>query len=378
MDPQDTRLVTRRVALTELTAALALGGVAASRASEGLPATTRKIVLEKVEGGYRWKLIEAPVPAVGSHQVLVRVRAVSLNHPDLDILEPGYSSRNRDPAGMVAGIDAAGDVLAVGPNVSGIRRGQRVTNTFFTHWSDGPFSQTYLSGAFGWTIDGVFSEYIILPDTAVVPIPDGLSYEEAATLPTSGVTAWSAVTKGRSLTRGDVVLVQGTGGVSTFALQFAAGMGAHVVATSSSDDKLQRARTLGASDGINYRSTPQWADRVRELTHSHGADLVVDIGGKATLGQSLQSLADAGTVAVVGGLTGYDGAISAYDLLIKGARAEGIFAGSRADALHMGAFIAAHRLKPVIDRVFPFEQHQEALSYFKAGQFVGKVVLKLQ
>ncbi len=351
-------------------------GMAPPITAAGAPVrTTREVVLEKAPGGYRWTLTVAEVPKVGPRQVLIRVHAVALNHDDLDLLAP---DPQHDHSGHIIGSDAAGEVIAVGADVTSVHRGERVTNTYFANWTDGPFSSKNLAGMYGSSLNGVFSDYLVLPDTAVVPIPEGLSYEEAATLPTAGLTAWSAVTKGRQLHRGDVVLVQGTGGVSTFALQFAAAMGARVIVTSSSESKLHRALALGASDGLDYRIAPQWADRVRELTHSHGADLVIDVGGKATLGQSVQCLADAGTLAIVGGLTGYDGAISAMGLLMKGARAQAIFVGSRADFRRMDDFIAAHHLHPVVDRAFPLEQYQDAVKYLQSGRFVGKIVLRMQ
>lgn len=339
-----------------------------------LPATTRKVVLDKTDTGYRWKLIEAPVPAVGDHQVLMHVRAVALNRGDLEILE---ADERRDYTGRVVASDAAGDVVAVGKGVHGVRQGQRVTSTYFRNWTDGPPTKEKMSGAHGFNVDGVLGDYIMLDDTAVAPIPEGLSYEEAATLPTAGLTAWMASAGQREIQKGEVVLVQGTGGVSVFALQFAAASGARVIVTSSSDDKLSRARALGARDGINYRTTPAWADRVLELTDGHGADLVVDVGGKDTLEQSVKSLAYRGTLSLVGGLTGYGGNIPSLGLLLKTARAQGVFVGSRADYLRMGAFIAKHQIHPVIDRVFPLEQYDEALKYMASGNFVGKIVLKL-
>jgi NADPH:quinone reductase-like Zn-dependent oxidoreductase len=342
---------------------------------QALPATTREVVLETTEAGYRWNLITTTMPLIGEHQVLVRVRAVSLNHGELDMLE-------RDPAhehaGMIVGSDAAGDVVAVGNDVHGIHNGERVTSLYFRDWTDGPFTQAIVAGQHGWTSDGVFGDYIALDDTAVAPIPGGLSYEEAATLPTAGLTAWTAITESRRIRQGDVVLVQGTGGVSVFALQFAAAMGARVIVTSSSDQKLKRALALGAHDGINYRSTPAWDKRVLELTDSHGADLIVDVGGNDTLALSVKSLADSGVLSVVGGLSGYSGTISAMGLLVKRARAQSIFVGSRADYLRMSAFVTAHRIHPVVDRVFPLEQYQEALQYLKNGGFVGKVVIRWQ
>ncbi|HKE43470.1 MAG TPA: NAD(P)-dependent alcohol dehydrogenase [Steroidobacteraceae bacterium] len=344
-----------------------------SFAAPTIPATTRKVVLEKTDSAYRWKVIEAPVPEVGDTQVLVHVRAVALNRGDWELLE-----EKDDYTGRVPVSDAAGDAVVVGKAVKGIRVGQRVTSTYFRNWADGPPDREKMSGSHGYEVDGVMADYVLLEDAAVVPVAAGLSYEEAATLPTAGLTAWSATVGHHDLRPGSVVLVQGTGGVSIFALQFAASAGARVIVTSSSDEKLRRAQELGAQEGINYKTTPDWSARVLELTSGHGADLVVDVGGKDTLAQSVKSVAYLGTVAIVGGLTGYGGNIPAAGLLNKTARAQGVFVGSRADFLRMNAYITRHKLHPVIDRVFPFEQYQDALAYLKSGNFVGKVVLRLQ
>lgn len=355
----------------------AVGAVSAlaAPAESSAPSVTRKVVLEKIEaGGYRWKLIEAAVPPVGDHQVLVRMRAVALNRGDLELLEPDPDS---DHDGRIVASDGAGDVVEVGNGVKGIRKGARVTSTYFSNWPDGPPNKEKMAGRLGWTVDGVLGDYVLLEGTGVARIPDGLSYEEAATLPTAGVTAWMASSGRREIRTGDVVLVQGTGGVSVFALQFAAASGARVIVTSSSDEKLRRARELGARDGINYRTTPAWADRVLELTDRHGADLVVDVGGKDTLEQSVKSLAYSGTLSIVGGLSGYGGNIPSLGLLMKSASAQGIFVGSRADYGRMSAFITKHRLHPVIDRVFPLEQYDEALKHMASGNFVGKIVIRL-
>ena len=334
----------------------------------------RKVMLEKTDGGYRWKVSEVAMPTIGDGEVLVRVHAVSLNRGDLNTLKPDPDG---DQTGRVPCADAAGEVVAVGKRVKGVRKGARVTNTHFQNWPDGPFASERLKHARGWTADGVLADYLVLPETDVVPIPDGMTYEEAATLPTAAVTAWNAVAGYREIHAGDIVLVQGTGGVSTFATQFAAALGARVLVTSSSDDKLTRAKALGARDGINYKLEPQWSDRVLQLTNGHGADLIVDVGGKDTLDQSVKSLADNGALSIVGGLSGYDGSVSAWGLLKKSARAQGVFVGSRADYLRMNAFISAHRLHPVIDRVFPLAQVDDALQALASGRFVGKIVLVL-
>ena len=348
----------------------------ASAADAPIPATTRKVVFEKADtGGYRWKLIEsAPVPRPTDHQVLVHVRAVSLNRGDLEVLE---SRSGSDISGRLVASDAAGDVVAVGSQVKGIRAGERVTSTYFRNWTDGAPDREKMRQSLGSGVDGVLGDYIVLEDTSVNPIPAGLSYEEASTLPTAALTGFMAATGHRELRKGDVVVVQGTGGVSTFALQFAAAAGARVIVTSSSDEKLRRARALGATDGINYKTMPAWSATVLELTANHGADVVVDVGGKSTLEESLKSLAFQGQISIVGGLTGYDGQLSASRLIGKSARAQGIFVGSRADFARMNAFIVRHRLRPVVDRVVPLEQYADALKQMADGSFVGKIVFRL-
>ena len=339
-------------------------------------ATTRKIVLERREpGGYRWKLVEAPIPPIGAHQVLIRVRAVALNRGDLEALEPAFQSPH-DFSGLQVASDAAGDVLAVGSAVTFVRPGMRVTSTYFKNWVDGPPSEERLHAALGDSVDGVLGDYVVLEDTSLMPAPEGLTYEEASTLPTAGLTGWSA-TIGQHVHRGQIVLIQGTGGVSIFALQFAAAAGARILLTSSADDKLKRVQRIAPCEGINYRDTPQWSQRVLELTHGHGADLIVDVGGKSTLEQSVKSLAFLGTLSLVGGLSGYDGQLPAEGILLRVARAQGIFVGSRADFARMNAFISAHHLHPVIDRTFAFEDYEAALKYMQASQFIGKVVLRV-
>jgi NADPH:quinone reductase-like Zn-dependent oxidoreductase len=351
-----------------------VGTAAAAPAAQAT--TTRKIVLEKQGSGYRWKLTAAAVPKIGTHQVLVRVRAVALNRGDLEVLDPNFHSP-RDLSGLQVASDAAGDVIAVGSAVTFVHPGIRITSTYFKDWVDGPPTQERLRNALGDSVDGVLADYVVLDDTSVMPAPEGLTYEEASTLPTAGLTGWSA-TIGQHLHRGEVVVIQGTGGVSTFALQFAAAAGARVILTSSADDKLKRAQAIAPIEGINYRTTPQWSKRVFELTQGHGADLVVDVGGKSTLPESVQSLAFLGTLSIVGGLTGYDGQIPAEGLLLRVARAQGIFVGSRADFARMNGFITAHHLRPVIDRTFALEDYAAALKYMAAGQFIGKVVLRVQ
>ncbi len=347
----------------------------ATAATADIPKTTRKIVLEKGSSGvFGWKLIEAAVPSVGEHQLLVHVRAVALNRGDLEMFD---APPDADYSGRVAGSDAAGDVVAVGSQVKGVRVGARVTSTYFRSWIDGPPNRGIMQAAHGASVDGVMGDYVVLEDTAVVPIAKGLSYEEASTLPTAGLTGYMATVGRRDLRAGDVVLVQGTGGVSVFAAQFASAVGARVIITSSSDDKLRKAQRFGAKDGINYRTVPLWSARVLELTNGHGADVVVDVGGKSTLEQSVKSLAYSGMLSLVGGLTGYDGQLPAGALIGRSARAQGIYVGSRADFERMNTFIERHQLHPVIDRKFTLDRYADALALMGAGDFVGKIVLTL-
>jgi NADPH:quinone reductase-like Zn-dependent oxidoreductase len=348
---------------------------AALAATSDLPAKTRKVVMEKKsEGGYRWKLIEAKVPPLGERQVLMRVRAVALNRGDIDTLEPG---RKRDYSGLVPTSDGAGDIVAVGAKVGDFRPGMRVTNTYFRNWVDGPFSQKILSEVIGDDIDGMMAEYVVLDDTSVAPMAESLTYEQAATLPTAGVTAWMGSLGNMALPPGSVVLVQGTGGVSVLAAQLTAAAGARVIVTSSSDEKLARIGSFGAKDGINYRKVPDWSAEVMRLTQGHGADLIVELGGKDTLAESTKSLAYGGTLSIVGGLTGYDGTLNALALLMKTARTQGVYVGSREDFRRLNIFIDAYGVKPHIDRVFAFEQFEDALKHMASGNFIGKVVITL-
>lgn len=345
---------------------------AESAAAAALPTSTHRLALMKTDGGYRWQMVQTALPPLGPHEVLLRVRAVSLNHGEIEMLRP---EPGQDRSGMTVGSDASGDLVAVGSAVRRFRRGERVTNLYFRDWTDGPFRHAVLAGQRGLNADGVFADYVVLADSEVVPMPRGLSYEEAATLPTAGLTAWAALSEARALHAGDIVLLQGTGGVSVLGLQFAAAMGARVIITSSSDAKLQRARVLGAHDLINYRTTPAWDQRLLELTAGHGADLVVEVGGKDTLARSIHSLADGGSLALVGGLTGYDGQLPQEPLIEKRARVQAIYVASRADYERMSAFIAAHHLHPAIDRTFPLSQYQDALAYLQSGNFFGKIVI---
>jgi NADPH:quinone reductase-like Zn-dependent oxidoreductase len=366
----------RSVALVILAAVAGLSlasprQASARGAAEPLPVMIRSLTLKETADGYRWAITRVSMPAIGEHQVLVHVRAMSLNHDDLP---PRRRIPNVNLTGLRIGSDAAGDIVAIGKAVTAFHVGERVTNTYFRNWTEGTPLRAQIHHA---KVSGVAADYIALDDTAVVAMPDGYSYEEAATLPTAGVTAWVATAGRNQLGPGKVVLIEGTGGVSIFAMQFATATGAQVILTSSSDEKLQRTLKIAPHESVNYQSVPIWSQRVLELTGGRGADLVVDVGGKSTLPQAARSLAPGGALSIVGGLTGYDGEIPASSLLGNVAKAQGIFVGSRADFRKMIAFIRIHRLHPVIDRVFPFEEYEQAMNLMESDRFVGKIVLRL-
>jgi NADPH:quinone reductase-like Zn-dependent oxidoreductase len=350
----------------------------ATMASEALPATTREYQLvRQPDGQYTRHLERAPVPEIGDHDVLVHIHAVSIQRADIDDFRqvPDWLHIKDH---VVAGTDAAGDVVRAGRLVTTVRPGQKVISYLFVDYVDHPLTSTIMTNVLGVNVDGVLGDYVVLKDTAVVPMPNYLSYEEAATLPSSGITAWVALGIQQNLVRkGDTVLVEGTGGVSTFALQFAVAAGAKVIATSSSDEKLQKVEEMGAKGGINYKKVPDWGDEVLKQTGGHGADMVVDIGGRSTIEQSLKALAYEGNVALVGTLGGSGASLPTDALMSKAATARGVWAGARTDFLKMCKFMEQHRIHPVVAKTYPFEDLDAALKDLDSGNFMGKLVLVL-
>ena len=319
--------------------------------------------------------VDAPVRQPGPREVLVQVRAVSLNRRDVYVrlgLYPGPK-----PATLVPLSDGAGEVVATGEQVTRVKAGDRVAGIFFQKWLDGRPRPEHLATALGGGVDGMLSQYVTLDADGLVTLPDHLSFEEAATLPCAGVTAWNAlVTRGRTRP-GDFVLLQGTGGVSTFGLLLAQALGGRPVITSASDDKLARARELGAVATVNYRTTPDWDAAVRAATGGVGAHQALEVGGKDTLAKTLASLAMGGHVALIGGLTSFGGDVPASALMGNNATASGIYVGSRADFEALIGFLRAHPLRPVVDRVFPFDAAPAAFDYLDSGSLFGKVVVRL-
>jgi len=318
---------------------------------------------------------ERPQPEPGRGQVLIRVRAVSLNFRDLMTVKGQYNPKQ--PLPLIPCSDGAGEVVEVGEGVDRVRPGDRVAGIFAQRWLGGEARPEFRTSTLGGPLDGMAAEYVVLDQEGLVPIPDHLDFDQAATLPCAAVTAWNAVVEQGRVGPGDTVLVQGTGGVSMFALQFAKAAGAAVIATSSSDDKLKRARDLGADHGINYRDCPEWGRKVLELTGGRGVDQVVEVGGAGTLMQSIQAVRVAGTISVIGVLSGVATEIDVRPVLMKGVRLHGVFVGPREMFEDMNRTIARHRLEPVIDRVFAFDEFRSALEHMQAGRHFGKIVVRV-
>lgn len=316
---------------------------------------------------------EQPEPAAG--EVMVKVHNASLNYRDQAVVTGKYFGgkvqRNTIPLS-----DGAGEVAAVGPEVSRFKVGDRVSGTFFQTWVDGKPSPESMA-ALGAPLDGVLSEFIVLNQEGLVKIPDHMTFAEGATLSCAAVTAWNALMFSGRIKPGDTVLTLGTGGVSIFALQFAKMNGARVIITSSSDEKLDRAKALGADEGINYKKHPDWEQEVLRLTNGKGVDNVIEVGGIGTLSRSFASLGYGGQVSLIGVLAGREGESNPHDLMLKAGKLQGIFVGSRSMFEDMNKAIAVNGMKPVIDKVFPFERAVEAYKYQWEGKHFGKIVIDI-
>ena len=318
-------------------------------------------------------LVDLPQPRPGPRQVLVKVAACSLNHRDLAIVLGTY--RGPVKPDLVPLSDGAGTVVEAGAEVTRVKVGDRVAGTFFQRWTAGPFTPETPSSALGGAVDGMLADYVVLEEDGMVKLPDHLSLEEGATLPCAAVTAWHALAEHAAIRAGETVLVQGTGGVSIFALQFARLMGARVIVTSSRDDKLARAMTLGADHGINYVSVPDWDQAVIAATGG-GVDHVVEVGGPGTLARSLRAIRVGGRISLVGVLSG---AADINPMLIFARRAnvQGISVGSARMFEAMNRAIAVGGMRPVIDKVLAFEETPQAFRHLQAAAHFGKIVIRL-
>ena len=320
-------------------------------------------------------LADLPQPRPGRGEVLVKVHAVSLNYRDLRMVLGQYNPKMALP--RIPCSDGAGEVVELGEDVHEVAKGQRVAGIFMQNWLDGDPTAEKTRGALGGDIDGMLAEYVVLRQSGVVTIPEHLSYEEGATLPCAGVTAWNALEHAAHVKPGEVVVTQGTGGVSMFALQFAKVAGATVIGTSSSDEKLERAKALGLDAGLNYRQLPEWAKWVQQQTNDRGADLIVEVGGAGTFSQSLQAVRMGGTVAQIGVLSQSDQPLPIPLILHRQVRIHGVYVGSRAHFEAMNQAISAHQIHPVVDRVFPFSQAREGLKAMEKGVHFGKIVIQV-
>jgi len=322
-------------------------------------------------------LVEKPAPDCGPGEAVLKVSAVCLNHRDLKILSGEYGPRK--PHDRTPCADGVGEVIAVGAGVTQVKVGDRATCTHFVTWLDGAFSPSVFGVDLGVSKDGWLAEQLVIPASALVKVPDALSDAQAAPLPAAGVTAWHAVAEFGRVKAGDLVLVLGTGGVSIFALQVAKMSGAQVAVTSSSDDKLAKARALGADFTVNYKSRPDWAAALLEQTGQRGADIVVETGGGLTLTQSITAAAPNGRIGLIGSLSGsFGGDIPNFASIIgKNLTLQGIAVGSRRMLESLTRAAAISGLTPPIDRVFTFDDAPAAYAYLKAGEHLGKVMITL-
>ena len=319
-------------------------------------------------------LVEREKPAPGPDQVLVRMVAASLNFRDYMMVNGTYNPRLKRP--MVPLSDGVGVVEEVGSGVTRVKKGDRVAACFFQKWIEGPPNKEKGSSALGGAIDGVAREYAVFSEEGLVHAPASLSDEEVAALPCAAVTAWHALFGHAGSVPGDTVLLQGTGGVSIFALQFAVMAGLRTIITSSSDEKLARAKKLGAHETINYKTTPNWDEAARKLTGGEGVDHIIEVGGSDTLARSMKALRIHGAISVIGVLGGADAAITPVSLLVNSTRLQGIFVGSRSMFEQMNRAIELHKVKPVVDKTFAWTELKEALQYMESQQHFGKICLK--
>jgi alcohol dehydrogenase len=322
------------------------------------------------------RIVERPDPVAGPGEVLVRLRAASLNFRDPLVVDGGYGSLQR-MHDLIPLSDGAGEIAALGEGVSRWRYGDRVMGSFFPGWEDGAPTAENFARTLGGTHDGVACELRVFGEHEIAAIPSHLSFEEASTLPCAGVTAWSALFGQSTLVPGSTVVTQGSGGVSLFALALARKAGCRVIATSSSPQKLRRLRELGCDEGVDYRAQPQWARAVKELTGQRGAAHVVDVGGEATLPQSVKAVAVGGTVSLVGVLSGSAPALPLPLVVIQNIRLQGVTVGSTRMLRDLARFCEQHALRPVIDRVFPLEGLQDAIAHLRAGSHFGKVCIQI-
>ena len=322
------------------------------------------------------RMVELEKPQAGPGEILVRMHAASLNFRDLGIIVGKYFGGPVQKDTILTS-DGAGEVEAVGEGVTRFKAGDRVAGTFFQGLADGP-ANPMVNPALGHSADGALTEYMVLKEGDAVMLPNNLSYKEGACLPCAALTAWHAMMEaGRPVAKGDTVLLLGTGGVSMFGLQFAKAVGAKAIITSSSDEKLARAQSLGADILINYKQHPDWEKEVRKLTDGKGVDCVVEVGGVGTISKSMECLGLGAKIGMIGVLAGPEGECNPRSLMMTGSAIHGIFVGNRRMFEEMNHAIEVHDIHPVIDKVFDFEDSLEAIGHFKSQAHLGKVVIRI-
>ena len=330
--------------------------------------------IQKTFGLDALSLVERADPTPGPGQVLLRVKAASLNYRDLLMVQGAYS---KQPLPLVPLSDGAGELLACGEGVTRVQVGDRVAGIFAQGWLSGPPTKAKLLSTLGGPRDGMLTERIVLDEEGVTPVPSHLTDEEAATLPCTGVTAWSALVQQGGLKAGDTLLVLGTGGVAVFGIQFAKLLGARVIVASSSDAKLERAKALGAHDLINYTATPDWDKAVKNLTGGVGVDHVLELGGAGTFNKSVRAVRVGGAISLIGNVSGSSTEVNLTPILIQNIRVQGVIVGSRETFEDMSRAIALHRLRPVVDRVFAFADARAAFEHLAGQSHFGKIVVRM-
>lgn len=316
---------------------------------------------------------EAGKPKAG--EILLRMKSASLNYRDLMMVRGVYNPKQ--PLPIIPGSDGVGEVIEIGEGVTKVKKGERVATTFFQDWESGLAHPDKAKSTLGSPLDGVLREFMVLPEKGVISVPKHLTDEQAATLPCAGLTAWNAVVQMGRVKPGSTVLIQGTGGVALFALQFAKMLGAQVILTSSSEEKLARAKTLGADHGIDYKKNPQWGKEVRNITSGEGVDLVVELGGAGTLGQSLAAVKLGGAVALIGVLTGGNQDLSILPIIMKNVLVQGIFVGTKEQFACMNEAISFHKLTPVVSQIFPLAESRKAFECMASGSHFGKIGIQI-